>query len=300
MPTVADTVAAFLAWTAEHRAPATRRYYARTLDPFAAAFPDRTPADLGPLEIEDWLRRAGRRPDGFLYAPDTRRGQAIVWLRWQSWCLERRLLPEPILKRIEKPRPKLRERIPTQGEIAAVLARASPAFGLIYRALLRSGARPGELAAARIRDWDQAGQRIVLAEHKTARKTGKPRVIPVGPTLAALLRQAKGGRTDGPLFLGPHGGAWTSRTLSATFRYVRKKAGLKPDLVLYQTRHYAATKLCDTSGVHVAAAVLGHASLRTTERYLHTTADQLAAAQETIPPHPGQPAPLTTRKNAKR
>jgi len=298
--TVAETLAAFLDWTAEHRAPATVEFYADTLDTFGARFADRDPASLTPLEIEDWLRSAGRKADGTPKAPDTRRGLAVAWLRWQRWSIERRLLPAPILSKLEKPPPRLRTRIPTQGEIAALLARASPSFGLIFRALLVSGARPGELAAAQIADWDQAGQRIVLREHKTARKTGKPRIIPVGQALAALLRQAKGSRTRGPLFLAPHGGPWNSRTLSATFRYLRKKCRLKSDLVLYQTRHYAGTKLCETAGPHVAKDVLGHSSIKTTERYIHTTTDQLARAQDALPKLPGSTVPLDPkRKNAR-
>jgi hypothetical protein len=41
-------------------------------------------------------------------------------------------------------------------------------------------ARTGELWRATIADIDRAANVIVLWEHKTARKTGKPRRIPIG------------------------------------------------------------------------------------------------------------------------
>ncbi len=65
--------------------------------------------------------------------------------------------------------------MPTAAETEAILARASPSFRLIYLALRQCGARPGELCRATIADIDRKSNAIVLREHKTARKTGKPR-----------------------------------------------------------------------------------------------------------------------------
>ena len=68
-----------------------------------------------------------------------------------------------------------RDRVPTTTETQAILKNASPAFRLIYSALRQCGARPGELCRVTIAAVDRVNRVIPLEEHKTARKTGKPR-----------------------------------------------------------------------------------------------------------------------------
>jgi integrase len=75
----------------------------------------------------------------------------------------------------------------------------SPAFRLIYTGLSQCGARPGELCRAQISDVDWEKGRITLAEHKTARKTGKPRVIPIGKNFGQTLQKAIGDRQSGAI-----------------------------------------------------------------------------------------------------
>src|SRR5215467_14784505 len=104
-------------------------------------------------------------------------------------------------RRFEKPRVAQRDRLPTAEETAAIVSRSSPEFRLIYSALRQCGARPGELCRATIADIDRTANAIVLREHKTARKTGKPRRIPIGRKLGDLLNQAIAQRTEGPVFL---------------------------------------------------------------------------------------------------
>jgi len=130
----------------------------------------------------------------------------------------------------------------TAEEIAVLLKRASPAFRLIYTGLSQCGARPGELCRAQIRDVDWQKGRITLAEHKTARKTGKPRVIPIGRNFGQTLQKAIDHRQTGPVFRSPKGEAWTAGNLSSTHRRLRDAAGLPRDLVLYLARHRFGTE----------------------------------------------------------
>ena len=90
--------------------------------------------------------------------------------------------------------------MPTSADTETLLAKASPAFLLIYSALRQCGARPGELCRATIADVDRANRVITLKEHKAVRKTGQPRRIPIGRKLGELLDQAIGTRTEGPVF----------------------------------------------------------------------------------------------------
>jgi len=115
----------------------------------------------------------------------------------------------------------------------AILEKASPAFRLIDFALWQCGARPGELCRATIADVDRDSRVILLKEHKTARKTGQPRRIPIGRKLGELLDQAIGTRTEGPIFLAPAGKAWRVANLNRTYSRLHDEAGLPRDLVLY-------------------------------------------------------------------
>ncbi|MBS0260470.1 MAG: site-specific integrase, partial [Planctomycetes bacterium] len=63
---------------------------------------------------------------------------------------------------------------------------------------------------------DRGNRVITLKEHKTARKTGLVRRIPIGKKLQELLDQAIGGRTEGPVFRSPSGRAWKVGNLSRT------------------------------------------------------------------------------------
>jgi integrase len=179
--------------------------------------------------------------------------------------------------------------LPIANESAAILANASPQFRLIYAALRQCGARPGELCRATIADVDRNANVIILREHKTARKTGKPRRIPIGRKLGELLAQAIGDRQAGPIFLSPAGKAWSVPNLSRTYSRLRDLAGLPWDLaglpwdlVLHLARHECRTKICREKGIEYARRLLGHANISTPQRYLHLDDRELAEAQDLV------------------
>jgi integrase len=172
--------------------------------------------------------------------------------------------------------------VPRAAETEAILSRSSPEFRLIYFALRQCGARPGELCRATIADIDRAANVIVLREHKTARKTGKPRRIPMGRKLGELLTQAIGDRQAGPIFLSPAGKSWSVPNLSRTYSRLRNLAGLPRDLVLYLARHECGTKICRETGIEYARRLLGHTNISTTQRYLHLDERELADAQDLV------------------
>jgi integrase len=129
---------------------------------------------------------------------------------------------------------------------------------------------------------DRANCVITLKEHKTARKTGQPRRIPIGHKLGELLAQAIGERQAGPIFLSPAGKAWSVPNLSRTYSRLRDVAGLPRDLVLYLTRHECGTKICREKGIEFAGRLLGHANISTTQRYMYLDDQELADAQDLV------------------
>jgi integrase len=236
-------------------------------------------ASLSSLEIDAYLHDAGAKASN-----STRHHNAVALTTLQSFALRESLLERPWFKCLEKPRIGRRERIPTAEEIAALLKVASPAFRLIYTGLSQSGARPGELCRAQISNVDWTKGTITLPQHKTDRKTGKPRVIPIGKNFGNTLEKAIDHRQAGPIFRSPKGRDWTIENLSGTHRRLRDAAGLPKDLVLYLARHRFGTEAL-RAGVPLkdVADLMGHSSVTTTEIYLHRDVTELASNQDRVP-----------------
>lgn len=270
----------YLRWCALARADNTAKLYRARLKSLRTSLGQTDITAVSRLQIEEWLFQVDRWPDGRLKAPDTRRANAIAFSVFQKWLVEREFLAKPLIEKIEKPAGRLRERIPKPEETERILMDAPPAFVLIYKALRQSGARPGELCRATIADYKRGEGVIILEEHKTAAKTGRPRRIAVGQKLAELLDQAIAGRAEGSIFQRANGTAWRASALSAVYRKLRDAAGLPRELVLYLARHEHATQICKKLGIHEAAESLGHSSIKTTQRYLHTTDAERAANQD--------------------
>ncbi len=158
--------------------------YRARLKRFCQIFNARERASLTPLEIDEHLAEAGRG-----MSDSTRHHDAVAagWpavdstspplskggLGGSGELVPR--VPRSVFVKLEKPRVGQRDRVPTAAETEAILAGASPEFRLIYLALRQCGARPGELCRATIADIDRTANAIIRRDHKTARKTVKPR-----------------------------------------------------------------------------------------------------------------------------
>lgn len=210
----------------------------------------------------------------------TQRGRAVALQQIQKFALDNSLIEKPWLANIPKPSVDNRTRIPTRAETRALMRHATPQFRLIYECLRQSGARPNELCRAQIENYDPLRGVITLPRHKTARKTGKPRLIVVGRKLERLLRLAIRGRKSGPIFRTRRGHPWTVKNLTTQYGRLRDQAGLDPELVLYSARHEAGTEFCAKHGILVASRMLGHATINTTQRYVHPDVEALRDAQD--------------------
>jgi len=272
-----ELIEKFHSWNSRHRAPATVAFYRARLKKFCQAYNARDLASLTPLEIDEHLAAAGTG-----LSDSTRHHDAVALERLQKFAIQNKLLDKAVFGILEKPRVGRRDRIPTPAETEAILARASPAFRLIYSALRQCGARPGELCRAMIADMDRVNRVITSKQHKTARKTGQARRIPIGRKLGEMLDQAIGTRTEGQVFLTPTGRPWRVANLSRTYSRLRDLAGLPKDLVLYLARHECGTKICREKGIEYARRLLGHSNISTTQRYMHLDDNELADAQDLI------------------
>lgn len=305
---LADAIDLFLADVAKRAAPATVTHYKKRLSAFrrelgtrllpaateladytASLRSGKTPVDAGvklmPNTVTEFLARetvwqSGAKA-GQKKAPDTVRTTIVAWEQFQRWLLETGRLLDPLTPKMKKPGGRKRDALPTPAETKKLLEKADPDFKTIYRAMRLTGARPSEICKAKICDIDQAAGEIILVEHKTAAKTGKPRRIAIGhPALIEIITAAIGDRVEGPIFLRTDGKPWSPEALSNTYRRLRDAAGLRPDLVLYLARHEHATELYKQLGdLKAVADALGHSQLSTTMRYTRVDGAQLKKNQ---------------------
>lgn len=72
------------------------------------------------------------------------------------------------------------------------------------------------------------------------------------------------------------GKAYPTRTVQQIFTNAKNKAGIKKEVGIHSLRHSFATHLLDKgTDIKYIKDLLGHFSIKTTERYLHVSKQQL-------------------------
>jgi integrase len=157
--------------------------------------------------------------------------------------------------------------------------------GRALRFMAAVGARPSEVCGLQWCHVHADAGLCVLPEHKTAERTGEPRVLP----LTDDAREALAGMppTVGPVFRNRHGVAYTSGGLRSILRYAARHV-LKHTLTPYQLRHtFAQTASEKDVPVDVLARLLGHTTTRTTAIYYRVRDKRVLAAARTLKLRPG-------------
>jgi integrase/recombinase XerC len=153
--------------------------------------------------------------------------------------------------------------------------------------LYATGARVGELCGADLDDLDLAERTL-----RVVGKGDKERVVPFGVPAAEAVRAwidrgrpALAGDVAGrALLLGRRGGRADQRQIRAVAHAVAALSGVD-DVAPHALRHTAATHLLEGgSDLRSVQEVLGHASLATTQRYTHVTAERLRTSFEQAHP----------------
>lgn len=150
------------------------------------------------------------------------------------------------------------------------------ALELLYAA----GVRISELVGTDVADVDFT-ERLV----RVLGKGGSERMVPFGVPAARAMSDWLAARdqlvtaTSGQaLFLGVRGGRVNPRQIREVVHQLTALAGVR-DLAPHGLRHSAATHLLDGgSDLRSVQEVLGHASLATTQRYTHVSAERLRSS----------------------
>ena len=148
----------------------------------------------------------------------------------------------------------------------------------ILELFYQTGVRLSELCGLL---WEDAAPGIVSL--RVRGKGGKERRVPVvGEALKALcaLREfllKSGVSPTGPLFADGDGGALSPWQVSRIVKKYAREAGLQKTVSPHALRHSCATHLLDREAdLREIQSLLGHASLGSTQRYLHTGLSEIA------------------------
>jgi integrase len=138
----------------------------------------------------------------------------------------------------------------------------------VVRVLVETGFRRGELWKL---EPEQVGnETITLLEEQT--KTDAARMVTVPADMATKLRAMIAAQA---LPKPDH--------VYNVFKEAVKARGGSPELTIHSLRHTRATRLID-AGVDalIVAQLLGHKSIQTTKRYVHSNVDTLAEAAKKV------------------
>lgn len=213
-------------------------------------------------------------------APPTRARRLVAVRGLHRWLHAEKRAPDDPAAEIDAP--KLWKRLPTYlapDEVDRLLApeeTETPASLLrqaVLEVLYGCGLRASECAGLRI-----DGVRFDEGVVRTTGKGGKTRIVPFGARCAAALtawqergrvRYSRGdGRDAGAMFLAPRGAALRREHVWRIVKERLRLAGIAKDASPHTLRHSFATHLLwGGADLRVVQAMLGHASLSTTQIY---------------------------------
>ena len=186
----------------------------------------------------------------------------------------------------------LKERILSEAEENRLLAASSPHLRSILIIALNSGCRLGEILNLK---WDQVDVKTrTLRIERT--KNNKIRMIPINTPLFVEFERISSSRDSSEyVFLNPET-VKPFGSIKTAFKAACRRAGIE-GLRLHDARHTFASRLI-AKGIDLITIkdLLGHGSVRITEKYAHSNLDQKKKAVELLgansPKYPEIPAPL--------
>jgi integrase len=181
-PTVQELIDAYLAVGTDEMSQHHREEVHRSMRRFVAGFGPRRVSELRAIDLQVWLKKLPTFKSGWSFANLVARIKRLF-----NWAVEVDLIERNPFARVRAGGRRRRRRPMSDQELQALLRGADPGFRRFLLFLKFSGARPIELSTMRWRHvrFDQSS--VVLEEHKTAHRTGRPRLIPLVPPLVKML-----------------------------------------------------------------------------------------------------------------
>jgi integrase len=251
---MADLLRVFLEFSSTNHKENTFNWYRFYLVSFDTLYGSLRPTQVTSEIVDSWLKtETGWK--------GSRRGAVMAMKRVFNWAVDNHKIISNPLRRMKVPPGRSRERFLTPEErkkIYDFYADGDP-FRDFLLAMEQSGCRPGEIASVTAAMVDLRTGVWTLDEHKTAGKTGTPRVIILTPVMTDLTKKLMAAHPEGPLFRNEDGNPWNRNSIRCRFRRVRKSLKLGGDLVAYLYRHAVCTDLLESGvGLVQTCEILGH------------------------------------------
>jgi integrase/recombinase XerD len=248
-------------------APATQDMYIRRVRAMAEHF-SRSPADLSREEVRDYLRLLSEQG-----ASRSTFAQVVGALRFlYAITLDR---PE-MVPDLPYPREKRRHPVVLSAEevVRLLNAMGNLKHRTVAMVLYGAGLRISEALALELRDID--GDRDVITVRHG--KGDRDRQVPLSGVLLTTLRTYwRAYRPEPFLFPGQDGkGPMGKGTIQKAIRTARVRASIAKPVTPHVLRHTHATHLLEAgTDLRVIQILLGHGSLKTTQRYLHVATERV-------------------------
>ncbi|HDR9011480.1 TPA: tyrosine-type recombinase/integrase [Burkholderia vietnamiensis] len=171
-----------------------------------------------------------------------------------------------------------RESFVTAEQRKALLAVCRDDLAGLVKAMLLTGARPGELANACAQDFDKS-QGVLALEGKTGR-----RVVTLSTSAAAFfVEQTKGKIAHAPILTTEYGQPWNKDVWKKPFKEAVKAAALPDTIVMYSLRHTAISEMI-AGGMDsfVVARLAGTSTEMIDKHYGHLRHDRTRAKLDAV------------------
>ncbi len=153
--------------------------------------------------------------------------------------------------------------------------------------LYSSGIRVSSLVGLDVGDYDPRGGTLRILG-KGAKQQEVPLGEPAMQVLDAYLDERGQPGIKEPLFINPRGGRLTTRTVQRLAKRLGLQLGIGR-VTPHMLRHSFATHLLDAGAdLRAIQELLGHESLKTTQKYTHVTLQRLRQAYERAHPLAGK------------
>jgi integrase len=194
-----------------------------------------------------------------------------------------------------KERPMKQYRVPTDQEFPKILGASSPILHSVLIVGANSGMRTKKIYQLEWKYVDFKNEILTV----TNTKNGKDRTIPMNTDLIEELKRIKSEQTQNSPYVFPNTTTGEPiTTVRNSWRKVCKELQLD-DIRLYDaTRHKFGTDLARAGvPIHVIKDLMGHSSIKMTERYMHLDMNDKRQAVQKISSKSG---PIASKAKARR
>lgn len=260
--TVGHVITGFLVYSVKEHEPETHQWYKALLTDFSQRCGRLRIAELRKKHVLDYVK-------GRAYNPTSQNKAIGAIKRAFNWAVEEEHIAANPIAYVRKPKACVRDRVLDQTERELIVKSIRDrAFADYFAALSLTGCRPGEVAKVTAAEVNLDLGLWVLPQHKTAKRTGKPRIVYLSPPALELTKQLCRERPTGPLFLNRCGKKWTRNAIRCRFRRLRERHPELAGVVAYTVRSTFATDALE-AGVPDAsvAALLGHTNTDTLHKF---------------------------------